>query len=149
MSSGLGVPPGEDLLVASTGALVAAGSLTWWLAVPLAIVAVVTSDALLFLGGRSARSSLTKHSSLISERVANQFDSLVRGWDGCAIAVARFVPGLRTLVFVSAGARGVSRARFLVIDACAATVWVPIVMTFGAAIVSFLTGGGVAIEGWL
>jgi membrane protein DedA with SNARE-associated domain len=140
VTSGLGVPPGEDLLVAGTGALVAAGDLTWPLALPLAIAAVVTSDVLLFLGGCVARSSLTRGSMPIPDRITRQFDRLTGRWEGLAIAVARLVPGMRTPVFVTVGARGVSRARFLLIDACAATVWVPVVMTFGAAILSRVFG---------
>jgi membrane protein DedA with SNARE-associated domain len=68
-----------------------------------------------------------------------RYIELLVGRQALAVAVARFVPGLRTLVFVSVGARGLSRGRFLLIDTCAAA-WVPLVMTCGAAIVTLVFG---------
>lgn len=144
VGSGLGVPPGEDLLVAGIGALAAAGDLTWGVVIPMAIVAVVISDALLFSGGHLARSALTGRAAWLSDRTARYIEALVGRREALAIAVARFVPGIRTLVFVSVGARGLSPARFLLVDACAAAAWVPLAMTCGAAIISLLFG-----ENWM
>ena len=150
VASGLGVPPGEDLLVASIGALVAAGELTRWVVIPMAVVAVVISDTLLFSGGQLARSALTAKGSWLSDRTARYIETLVGRREALAIAVARFVPGIRTLVFVSLGARGLSRARFLLVDGCAAAAWVPLVMTCGAAIISLVFGeGSLSLEGWI
>jgi membrane protein DedA with SNARE-associated domain len=143
-ASGLGVPPGEDLLVASTGAMVAAGDLTWWVAIPMVIVAVVTSDTLLFSAGEMARSTLSGKAVWFADRILHYVESVLGGREAAAIAIARFVPGLRTIVFMSMGARGMPRARFLFIDACAAAAWASLVMTCGAALVSFLLG-----EEWL
>jgi membrane protein DedA with SNARE-associated domain len=141
-ASGLGVPPGEDLLMASTGALVATGDLTRWVALPMAIVAVVTSDTVLFCGGQVARSTVSERTTWWSERVVAYIGALVDRREALAIAVARFVPGIRTLVFVAAGARGLSRGRFLLIDTRAAAASVPLVMTGGAAIVALVFGDG-------
>jgi membrane protein DedA with SNARE-associated domain len=150
VASGLGVPPGEDILVASVGALVATGGLIGWVTVPMAIVAVVTSDTLLFSGGRLARTVLTDRGTWISDRAAPYVEALIGRREGLAIAVARFVPGVRTLVFASVGARGLSRGRFVLVDACAAAVWVPLVMTCGAAVISLVFGeGALALESWL
>jgi membrane protein DedA with SNARE-associated domain len=140
VASGFGVPPGEDILVASTGALVATGDVTWWAAIPMAIVAVVTSDALLFSGGQMARSTLPARGTWLSEQVVRRIDALVGRREAVAIAIARFVPGTRALVFVSAGARGLSRGRFLLVDVCAAAAWVPLVMMCGAAVLALVFG---------
>ena len=67
-------------------------------------------------------------------------DALVGRREALAIAIARFVSGLRTLVFVSAVVRELLPGRFLFIDTCAAAVWVPLVMTSGAAIVTLVLG---------
>ena len=150
VASGLGVPPGEDLLVAGTGALVANGDLTLWVAIPLAILAVVTSDTLLFSGGQVARSGMSGKAMWWSDQVARYVEALVGRREALAIAIARFVPGIRTLVFVSVGARGLPRNRFLLIDTCAAAVWVPLIMTCGAALVSRLFGAdSLSPEAWI
>jgi membrane protein DedA with SNARE-associated domain len=149
VAAGLGVPPGEDLLVASLGVLVASGEFTGWVAMPLAILAVVTSDTLLFTGGQVARSAVTGGTTRWSQRAARYLEAVVGRRDTLAIAIARFVPGLRTLVFVSVGARGLSRGRFLLVDTCAAAVWVPLVMTCGAAITALVFGEGSSMKEWL
>jgi membrane protein DedA with SNARE-associated domain len=150
VASGLGVPPGEDLLIAGIGALVTTGDLTRWVAIPMAIVAVVTSDTLLFTGGQVARSVVTPGTTWWSSRAARYIDTLVGRREGLAIAVARFVPGIRTLVFVSVGARGLSRGRFVLVDACAAAVWAPLVMTSGAALITLVLGeGALSFGAWI
>jgi membrane protein DedA with SNARE-associated domain len=152
VASGLGVPPGEDLLIAGTGAFVANGDLTLWVAIPLAVAAVVTSDTLLFSGGQVARSSMSGKATWWSDQVARYIEALVGRREALAIAIARFVPGpgLRTLVFVSVGARGLPRSRFLLIDTCAAAAWVPLAMTCGAALVSRLFGAeSLMPENWI
>ena len=147
VGSGLGVPPGEDSLVARTGARVASGELAWEVAIPMAIVAVVISDVLLFTGGQAARAAVGGKTRWWPERAVHCIESLVGRWDALAIAVARFVPGVRTLVFVSVAVRGMSRGRFVVVDACAAAVWVPLVMAGGAAIVKFFFGNDASSSG--
>lgn len=150
VASGLGVPPGEDILVAIIGALVATGDLTWWVAIPMGIVAVMTSDTLLFSGGQLARSALTARATWLPDRGTRCIETFIDRREALAIAIARFVPGIRALVFVSVGARGLSRARFLLVDACAAAAWVPLVMTCGGAIISFVFGeGSLSLEAWI
>jgi membrane protein DedA with SNARE-associated domain len=73
-------------------------------------------------------------------RVVEGLDAVVNRWRGPASAVARFMPGLRSIVFLSAGGRGVAPARFVIIDACAATVWVTLLLSVGASIVSLGVG---------
>jgi membrane protein DedA with SNARE-associated domain len=76
----------------------------------------------------------------LSDRASRYIEAFVGRREALAIAIARFVPRLRTLVFMSVGARGLSRGRFLLIDACAAAVWVPFIMTCGAAMFSVMFG---------
>jgi membrane protein DedA with SNARE-associated domain len=149
VASGLGMPPGEDLLVAGIGVLVAKGGVTHWVAAPLAVVAVVVSDTLLFSGGQVARSALSDRAIWLFDRAAGCIEAVCGRHEALAIAVARFVPGIRTPVFASVGGRGFSRSRFLLIDTCAAAVWVPLVMTCGAAIASRLFGSALlSPEAW-
>ena len=147
IGSGLGTPPGEDLLLAGAGTLVSEGVLAWWPMLLLAIAAVVTSDLILFWGGRAARASATGRPRLPCYSLLQRLDAFVRRWGGAAIVVARFTPGIRALVFVSAGARGMRPVRFALLDICAAIVWVPLVMTLGAwVLASLLSAAPAAID---
>lgn len=139
VGSGFGVPPGEDVLLAGAGALMGDEGLAWWL-VLLAIVAVLISDSALFFLGRGAGKTFAGSTAYVPGSVAQRIDRFAERWGTLAIAGARFVPGSRTIVYVSAGARGVSPIRFICIDALAALIWVPLVMTAGAYIISLATG---------
>lgn len=71
----------------------------------MAIVAVDTSDALLFSGGQLARSVLTARATWLSDRTTRyNIEVFIGRGEALAIVLARFVPGLRTVVFVSVGA---------------------------------------------
>jgi membrane protein DedA with SNARE-associated domain len=150
IGAGLGVPPGEDLLMASLGAVIAAGHMPASVAVPMAIVAVLTSDALLFSSGQVARAALATRANRSWDRAARHLEALLAEREAVAIAIARFVPGIRTVVFFSLGARGMSRNRFLLIDGCAAAVWVPLIMTCGASVISLMFGErALSLEAWI
>lgn len=51
-AAGIGTPPGEDMALVWTSALLEAGLLAWWPVLPLAILAVVATDVLMFCVGR-------------------------------------------------------------------------------------------------
>lgn len=147
---GLGAGIGAMWLEQHFAALAATGDLTWSVPIPVAIAAVVASDALLFSGGRIARSAINERTTWWSDRTARYVATLAGQRNALAIAVARFVPGIRTLVFVSLGADGLSRGRFLLIDRCAAAAWVPLVTTCSAAIVSLVFGeDSLSLGAWI
>lgn len=140
--AGLGLPPGEDLLVAGAGALVGQGLLAWWPVMLLAFAAVVASDTALYWMGRGT-ARVAPRRGLLPARTAGQLDALVSRWGKLAIAVARFVPGIRAVVYATVGARGIRPGTFLLIDACAALFWVALIVYFGARVMVLLLGGDV------
>jgi membrane protein DedA with SNARE-associated domain len=150
VGAGLGTPPGEDLFLAAAGALVSNGALAWWPMLVLAIVGVVTSDVIMFLGGRTAAAPIARRSGLASRAATKRLDRVLRRWGSAAVAAARFMPGVRALVFVSAGARGMRLASFALVDICAAIVWVPLMMTLGAWGLGALGAAGpLFLEAWV
>jgi membrane protein DedA with SNARE-associated domain len=127
--AGLGLPPGEDLMLAGAGTLVGHGILSWWPVILLSAASVVTSDVILFSVGRSAKAFTRPQ--LLSGRWRKRFDALMHRWGRLAIAAARFLPGARTLIFAAAGANGMSPRTFLLIDTCAAFAWVVLIVSAG------------------
>jgi membrane protein DedA with SNARE-associated domain len=61
-------------------------------------------------------------------RLAARWFSRYGQW---VVFAARFLPGTRVIVFVSAGLRGMKPTRFLVLDGVAAAFWVPLVLAVG------------------
>lgn len=138
--SGLGAPPGEDLLLAAAGALVGRGVLAWWPVILLAAVSIAATDTILFWLGRTT-ARLARRPPILSARTLARLDAFIGRWGRLAIAVARFVPGSRTIVFASAGAHGLRPRTFILIDACAALVWAALLVSAGTWVIEVLFGG--------
>ncbi|HXW04624.1 MAG TPA: DUF5715 family protein [Vicinamibacterales bacterium] len=142
--SGLGVPPGEDLLLASAGALVGHGVFAWWPVMLLALISVVASDAIWFSIGRTT-ARLSRRSRIIPARVGASMDRFIGRWGRLAIALARFIPGSRAIVFGSAGARGIRPRTFLLIDTVAALAWVALIVSLGTWVISLFSHGQILL----
>jgi membrane protein DedA with SNARE-associated domain len=142
--TGVGSPLPEDLLLAGAGYLVYVGALEWPEACLVSWYGVVGSDLILFSAGRRLAWRQT-HSSerwLISEarmrRAAGWFDRFGLG----LIFVARFVPGIRAMVFVTAGCRPVPAPTFLAYDAAASMIWIALMIALGWVLGSHLESLG-------
>ena len=127
-------PIPEDLVLLAVGYLVYIGVFQWPLALAVGVVGVVVSDLLLFsagrhLGWRSPRWSDGRPSPEGFERTTRWFARLGHR----AILLARFIPGTRALVFITAGARDVPVWSFLRFDLLGAALWVPAMLAVGHA----------------
>jgi len=116
----LGLPLPALPWMLGAGALAAAGSFSLAKGIALAVLACLIADALWFYLGRIRGHQVL---SLLC-RISLEPDSCVRrtenlfskyGWKG--IVVAKFVPGLSTVVPPLAGMSDMSEARFLSVDA--------------------------------
>ena len=128
-ASAFTLPPGQEVAVLAAGRLVAHGGLQWWPVFLVAVPAVVTADAVIFLLARRACIPLVAR---INRPRAVALAQWMAGAGDGAIVIARFVPGTRLLMFVCAGARGIHTRRFVALDTCAAIVWVPSMLRAGA-----------------
>lgn len=136
-ATGIGFPIPEDLLLLAGGYLIALDVFGWPATWALGVVGLMVSDVILFTAGRRLRHESIEGTRL--ERVLRPervraatawFDRL----GSPAIVAARFVPGSRAIVFVTAGLRDVSPARFVTLDAVACVIWVPIGLAIGSAL---------------
>lgn len=131
--TGIGSPLPEDLLLLIAGYLVYAGTMTWPLALAVAMTGVVGSDMVLYAAGRHLvwrpRASLERRvlSPGRLRRVTRLFDRI----GATAVFAARLIPGTRAVVFVTAGVRGLPASRFLAADVLGALLWVPFLLIVG------------------
>jgi membrane protein DedA with SNARE-associated domain len=131
---GMGAPLSEDVIILLGGALVARQGATFAGMALSAFVGQLGGDLILFSIGRhfgSRALRLTAIRRVVSPerltRVTERFKRRGNGW----VVAARFLPGFRAPTFLTAGITGFPPARFLGLDALAASVCAPFVTYLG------------------
>lgn len=125
---GLGVPIPEDITLLAAGIMAALKSISLIGAIIVGLIGVLAGDAFMFFLGRVygkkafkfpiIRSILTPERILLSEQKIRNNSKFI-------CFTARFLPGLRSPVFLTAGAMGVSPVTFFALDGFAALISVP------------------------
>jgi membrane protein DedA with SNARE-associated domain len=131
---GMGLPIPEDAALLAGGFLVHRGIIQYPITLVVALVGVVAGDNSLFFLGRRFGTGLVAYLGIGRPRSQRQIEWLkefMRCHGHRAIFYARFVAGLRALVYLTAGSLGVSPLRFFLYDLAGAVVSVPIVVTLG------------------
>jgi membrane protein DedA with SNARE-associated domain len=141
------VLPGEAAVTAFGALAVSTGSPPLALVIAVAALAAVCGDAVLFSVGRSV--GLERWRWMRAPRAQTAFAwarvRLQRS-AGAVVFTARFIPFARIAVNLTAGAAGISAARFLAIDALAAVGWAAYQAVIGAVVGWVVPGGpGVAV----
>jgi len=137
LATAFGLPVSEDVLLLLGGYLIGAGLFAWPPTLILSYVSLLTSDLIVYTYGRKLRTHSLRHGPVrrfvrpgrlrVATRWFARFGEKV-------VFFARLVPGTRLIVFLCAGIRAVPVARFVVYDALAALVWVPLILGVGAKI---------------
>ena len=122
LASGMGFPIPEELPVITAGILVGHEDtqLKWYIMLPVVIVGVVISDGLLYGMGRLwgswllSRKWVQKH--ILSDEKRAQIEKNFHDRGIAVLLGARFLPGIRTPIFLMAGVLRVPLGRFLLAD---------------------------------
>ncbi len=128
---GLGVPLPEDITLLAAGILAspAVGSIKLWGAIAAGLLGVLAGDAFLYnLGriyGRRAFQLPLIRSIMTPRRIALAERKIIRNSHFICFT-ARFLPGLRSPVFLTAGIMGVRPLVFYGLDGIAAMISVPL-----------------------
>jgi len=131
---GMGLPIPEDAALLAGGFLVHRGIIQYPITLAIALVGVVAGDNSLFFLGRRFGTGLVAYLGIGRPRSQRQIEWLkefMRRHGHRAIFYARFVAGLRALVYLTAGSLGVSPLRFFLYDLAGAVISVPVVVTLG------------------
>jgi membrane protein DedA with SNARE-associated domain len=131
---GLGVPLPEDVTLIAAGILSALGSISFSGAVVVCLVGVLAGDAFLYSVGRAygrrafewpvIRSIMTPRRIALAER------KIIRNSHFICFT-ARFLPGLRSPIFLMSGIMGVRPFVFYGLDGFAALISVPALVWLG------------------
>lgn len=144
-SAGVPVPGETALIAASFGAAHGVLALQWIIVV--AFTATVLGDNLGFaIGRRLGRGWAERHGSrvLLTPSRLHRIDAFFDRFGPVAVALARFVPGVRVLGALAAGTSGMRWPVFLRYNVLGAIAWVSIVSFAG-----FALGRGYAAAGVL
>lgn len=125
---GLGLPIPEDISLISAGYLAHKGVVNVHWVFLVCFVAVLAGDSLAFVMGRLFGTRLLE--SRLAQRVFRprkqiRVRAYFRKFGSKVIFVARFLPGLRFSIFLSAGTLRVRPSVFVIYDSLAALVSVP------------------------
>lgn len=136
---GMGLPMPEDIALLAGGFLVHRGVTRYPITLAVALLGVVAGDNSLFFLGRRFGTGLVSYFGLNRPGSKAQIDRIrafMRRHGHRAIFYARFLAGLRALIYLTAGSFGVTPLRFLAYDLLGAIISVPIVVSIG-----YLFGG--------
>lgn len=136
LACGIGFPLPEDIPLIATGYLVWDGTMRWVPAIAVTITGVLLGDTILFYLGRKVGKKILKQhrmQTIFPPHRVRRAGAYFRKYGDKLIFFARFVAGLRAVVFFMAGAMKVKYSRFLLLDGLAALISVPawIVLGFG------------------
>jgi membrane protein DedA with SNARE-associated domain len=131
---GMGLPMPEDIALLAGGYLAHRGITQYPATLVISFVGVIAGDNSLFFLGRRFGTSLVSYIRIGRPQSQHQIDRLKSFMDKhghLAIFYARFLAGVRALVYLTAGSLGVRPSRFLLYDALGALISVPIVVSIG------------------
>lgn len=125
---GLGVPLPEDITLLAAGVLASVGSITLWGGMIAGFFGVMMGDAFLYsvgrIYGRKAFQLPVIRTIMTPSRVAKAERKIIRNSHFICF-VARFLPGLRSPIFLMSGIMGVRPVVFYGLDGLAALISVP------------------------
>jgi membrane protein DedA with SNARE-associated domain len=129
IAAGLGVPLPEDIPLVASGWLVHRGAANLYLMMATGLLGVMVGDSLLFNMGRRYGDHILEHRWL--RRIAKPWlvekaRHMYLNHGAKILFAARFMPGIRSVMFLVAGAFRVPFWKFFLIDGFAALISVPV-----------------------
>ena len=128
------VLPGDSLLFAAGVLLAAHGQESGaWLLGGVATVVAVTGNQVGYLVGRytGTRMLARKEGRVLNRRNLSRATAFFERWGFWAIVVARWIPWVRTLAPMIAGAARMDNRRYITANAVGAACWVPTLILLG------------------
>jgi membrane protein DedA with SNARE-associated domain len=131
---GLGLPVPEELPLLTGGFLVYRGITQYPATLLISFVGVIAGDNSLFFLGRRFGTSILKYLELVRPHSRERIARLKRFMDrhgNMTVFYARFLAGVRALIYLIAGSAGMMPRRFIVYDMLGAAISVPLAVSIG------------------
>ncbi len=119
-------------LMAATGALVATGVLPLWPVLFWGCVGAILGEALSYHLGRRAGPAIWRHRHLRPQRKSVARARLYfRRYGAASIFLGRFLGPIQAIVPLAAGASGMGKGRFHIVNVLSALIWTPAMLVPG------------------
>jgi membrane protein DedA with SNARE-associated domain len=128
-AAGLGVPIPEEAPIMAAGVLAHENVIRWWIALPVCLFGVLSGDIVLYWVGHHWGERILDWRMVRRVLSREREERLKAGYRRHGVKIvftARHVIGLRAAAFLTAGIAHVPFWKFLVVDAVAALVGVPV-----------------------
>lgn len=135
LACGLGLPLPEDVPLVLAGYLVQAQGKSEFLMICVGMLGVLAGDSVLFAFGRKYGESITEHRfmrRLTTPARVNWAEQQYEKRGTIIMFAARFMPGARAVLFMTAGIFRVKYWKFVLIDGIAAAISVPVWILLGS-----------------
>jgi membrane protein DedA with SNARE-associated domain len=124
-ASGMGLPVPEDVPIIAAGVQIARGAMTWYIAGPVAWVAMICGDTALYIIGFIVGLEVVRLPVIgchISEKRLGWCRKWFDRWGVWAIGIGRMFAGIRSAMVVAAGTMRFNYLKLLAADGIAATI---------------------------
>lgn len=129
VACGFGFPMPEDVVLI-TGGILASHTVThFWGVVLVCMSGVLIGDGIVFSLGRFVGPAIKKKGifkKIFTEKVDQRAEAIIHKYGDKVVFMARFMPGLRTPVFLTCGVYQVRPWKFFLLDGAAALISVPL-----------------------
>ncbi|ASK27861.1 DedA family protein [Neisseria chenwenguii] len=136
LACGFGIPIPEDITLVAGGVISGLNYTNAHLMVLVGLAGVLAGDGLMFAAGRIWGHKILKFKPIarvMTPKRYAQVEEKFEKYGNWVLFVARFLPGLRTPIYITAGiSRKVSYLRFVLMDGLAALVSVPVWVYLGS-----------------
>lgn len=135
VACGFGIPIPEDITLVTGGVIAGLGYADVHIMVAVGMLGVLAGDGLVFAAGRVFGKHILRFrpvARVMTPKRYAQVEEKFEKYGNWVLFVARFLPGLRTPIFMTAGISGkVSALRFVLMDGSAALISVPLWVYLG------------------
>lgn len=129
IACGFGFPMPEDIVLITGGMLASRDITDFWIVNAVCMAGVLGGDSAVFLIGRRFGPGLKQKKffrRIVSEKIDKRVDRVIQKYGDKVIFMARFMPGLRTPIFMTCGIYQVRYWKFFTLDGLAALISVPL-----------------------
>ncbi len=134
LACGFGLPMPEDIVLITGGILSARGITDYWMVNVVCMAGVLVGDGIIFGIGRHFGPGIKKKGifkRIFTEARDKKVQGIFHKYGDKVIFMGRFMPGLRTPIFLTSGIYQVRAWKFFLLDGSAALISVPLWIWIG------------------
>lgn len=137
LAAGFGLPLPEDIPLVMGGVLVHRGQANLWVMILVGYLGIIIGDSIMFMLGRrfgtrvGSRPAPGFFGRIVTPEKRAQVEGLFKKHGEKIVMLARFLPGVRTVTYFTAGSVGMRYSHFVIYDSIAALASAPIFVVLG------------------